>query len=148
MRRIQWSRKPDEWEREILKEYIEEMMSIGIDIRKHYFFINLDTTDGAVEVIRYPEAAIIALANNLECSEIDALWCCGNFPGFLNEYREMLYWNDINGYRKYIVTTKTFDKLEQIKYHDSTFYSTSMLKAREEFTEIGFDVHKIIDVDD
>lgn len=148
MSRLLYSRSPDDWEKEIIKEYVEEMMAQGFDLQQHFFYVELDASDGAVEIIRYPEESVFALAKILECTNGEALWCCGNFPGFANDLREMLYWNDIDGYRKYIVTTKTFNQNKELTYHEATLYSQSKEKAHEEFTMLGFVVHKIEDVDD
>jgi len=143
-----WSRTPDQYEVEALQDYFTSLVKNRKRLDQLYFFVNLDTEDGGIEIIHYPARSIKAMANALECSEREALYCCGHFPGFLNEIRGMLYWSEIGGYKKFTITTRQLNNKEEEVFHDATLYHTSKEKAIGEMEQQGFQVYKIIDVDD
>jgi len=143
-----WSRTPDEYELEALQDYFASLIKDRKRLNNLYFFVKLDTEDGGIEIIHYPTNSIKAMAESLECTEREALYCCGHFPGFLNELRGMLYWVEIGGYKKYSITTRQLNQREEEVFHDATLYHTSKEKAISEMNKQGLEVHKIIDVDD
>lgn len=148
MRRMMWSRTPDKFEIEIVTDYIQDLARQNKDVSKYYIYVNLDTEDGGIEIVNYPVKSIEVVARELECSEREALYCVAVYPGFLSELRECLYWNDINDLKKFIVRTEDFDSLEYPIFHDAITYAESQEKAFNEFTDMGFKVHHIKDVDE
>ena len=142
-----WSRHPNNFELETVQEYVKSLVLDKVPIDTLYLFIDLDSSEENIEIVHYPEISIQALSNELECTPTEAVWCCVNFPGLLNDIREIQYWNDIGDYKKYIVTTKSHNELGDLFFHDATLFSVSQESARKEFESMGFDVHKIIDVD-
>lgn len=148
MRKIMWSRQPDEYEIEALQDYFRSLIKQKSSISDLYFFVDLDTRDGGIEIIHYPSISIEAMARALDCTNREALYCCGHFPGFLNELRGMFYWNEIGDYKKFHVRTRTFNKREEEVFHDATLYSESKEQAISEMKQQGFYVHEITDVDD
>ncbi len=143
-----WSRPPDKFEVEVVEDYIKQLIAQRRDFRAFYMYVNLDTEDGGIEIVNYPTKSIEVIAKNLECSNRDALYCCAAFPGFLSDIRNMLYWNGINDLCKYIVITKSYDDKEQVVLRESVTYAKTKQEAQKEFTDMGFIVNSIIDVDD
>lgn len=146
--RLIWSREPDIYEMDVVEDYIRGLILKRHDFSKVYIYVNLDTEEGGIEIQNYPEQSIKVLAKELGCSDKEALYCVGKFPGFLQELRGMLYWNDINDLKKFLITTKELDKKEQTIYHTAVSYATSKNKAHKEFIQMGFDVESIKDVDE
>lgn len=143
-----WSRTPDEYEVEALQEYFTGLYKKNKNLGQLYFYINLETEDGGIEIIHYPVHTIQAMAESLECTEREALYCCGHFPGFLNDLRGIFYWNEIGGYKKYSIQTRQLNQREEETIHDATMYHIGKDEAIAEMKKQGFDVHTIIDVDD
>lgn len=143
-----WSRQPDMYEMEVVEDYIRDLILKRFDVSKFFIYVNLDTEEGGIEIINYPEQSIKVLAKELGCSDKEALYCVGKFPGFLQELRGMLYWNDINDLKKFLITTRELDKKEQTVYRTAVSYATSKNKAHKEFIQMGFDVESIKDVDE
>jgi hypothetical protein len=148
MQRLMWSRTPDKFEVEVVEDYIQQLIKQRRDFRAFYIYVNLDTEDGGIEIVNYPSKSIQVIAKTLECTDREALYCCATFPGFLSEIRDILYWNGINDLRKYIVITESYDDKEKIVLSESVTYARTIQEAKKEFTEMGFIVNSITDVDD
>lgn len=133
---------------EVVEDYIRSLIYKRIDVANFYIYVKLDTKGEGIEIQTYPENSIEALANELDCSRKDALYCVGKFPGFLQELRGTLYWNDINDLKKFLITTKELDKEEKTVYHTAVSYAVNKDKAHKEFIQMGFDVESIEDVDE
>lgn len=146
--RLLWSRTPDEFEIEVVEDYIKGLIQKRVDFTKFFVWVELDSEEGGIEIINYPAQSIRVLANELECKEQEALYCVGKFPGFLQELRSMLYWNDINNLKKFVIKTKELDEREMPKYHTSVSYAENKNQAHKEFIQLGFDVESITDVDE
>ena len=143
-----WSRTPDDYEVQALQEYFTSLFKQNSNLKDLYFYVNLNTGDGAIEVLHYPDNTITAMAEALDCTEREALYCCGHFPGFLNELRGIYYWSGIGGYKKYSITTRTLNKREEESFHDATIYHIGKEEVIADLKKQGFDIHTITDVDD
>lgn len=146
--RVLWSRNPNEYELETVKEYVKELIDKRVNVSSQYMYINLDTPEGGIEIINYPVGAIKVLSQKLECRPMDALYCAAMFPGFQQDLMSYLYWNDINDLRKHIVTTKEYNEMEEEVLRTAVCYSSNKKEARLDFEAMGFLVHSIEDVDE
>jgi hypothetical protein len=122
----------DDFETEMMKLVFEQHDIID-HLKDNYIYIHIEE-DGEIEVLRFPDDMISKTCTDLFVTPRQAIEYLYSEETIEQEIAEMLYWADIDDYKKYVPVVKyEYDGQEENKvYADYYFF------AKDDYEAIDF----------
>lgn len=111
------------------------MMSLLLRYKQedYYYYVNVGK-DMDMNVTTYTSEEVQWQANELMCTDLQAVFAIAEYDGFYEDITELLWKNNIGGYNRYVAqTTDTLIKDEDVKHciakseKDAMFYFDTIL---------------------
>lgn len=111
------------------------MMSLLLKYKNedYYYYVNVGK-DMDMNVTTYASEEVQWQANELMCTDLQAVFAIAEYDGFYEDLTEILWKNNIGGYNRYVAqTTHTLIKDEDVKHciakseKDAMFYFDTIL---------------------
>lgn len=137
-----------DFETEMIKMVFEEHDIISY-LEENYIYIRIED-DGEIEVMRYPDDMIVRTCQDLFVTPKQSIEYLYSKEIIDQEIAELLYWIDIDEYKKYVPVVKyTIDGDEETKeYADYYFFAKDDYEAAEFMSRNAyFDYLFVEDVD-
>lgn len=145
--RVIFSTELDEYNAFRINQSIKPILE-RYNTNNNYFFVDLDLSFG-LNILTYDPDEVQWLARKLECTDREAVYSIYYYDGFLEDYKDILYENNINDYKRYtVMTISNLNNGEELDYGD--YIGESIEDATDYFNNIVAvpDIIKIIEHDE
>jgi len=116
----------------------------------HYMYVHL-VSHGETYISYYKDGKVKRLVNKEEMTIMEAVKYLHHSFGFFQELRELLYWNGINSFKKYVPCTgeiRTVDGIEPVT-EDECVFAKNEEEAKDLFKQSGVKgILYVIDIDE
>ena len=119
-------------------------------LNDHYMYVQL-ISQGETYVSFYRDSQVKRLVEREDMTIMNAVKYLHYSFGFFQELRELLYWNGINSFKKYVPCTgeiRTVDGIEPVT-EDECVFAKNKEEARDLFIQSGIKgILYVIDIDE
>ncbi len=148
--KIYWSEEPTVEQEILMTTFLKEK---GYDklLEKHHMYIFLSEKPEEVFFKLYKTSRVMHISKKYNFSADQVIEYLFDSFSFYQELREVLYWNSIGDYKKYVPCTgeiKTVNGTESVIENDCVFAKTEQ-EAELLFKDIGYsDLMYVVDIDE
>jgi len=148
--KIYWSEEPTVEQEILMTTFLKDK---GYDklLEKHHMYIFMSEKPEEVFFKLYKTTRVMHMSKKYNFSVDQVMEYLFDSFGFYQELREVLYWNSIGDYKKYVPCTgeiKTINGVESVIENECVFAKTEQ-EAEVLFRDIGYhDLMYVVDIDE
>lgn len=141
--RVVFNRSLTPEERETVSIYMASVL-ISNALEEYYYYVhvgNMDDREMSISISTFSAEEVQWQANELMCTDLQAVYAIAEYDGFYEELMELLWINEINDYDRYIAQTKASLTGDEHVRHciarsekDALFYFNSILGVEDIIT--------------
>jgi hypothetical protein len=134
--RVVFSRSLTPEEQEVVGIYVASVL-ISSTLEENYYYVdlgNVNDKDTSMKILTFSSKEVQWQANELMCTDLQAVYAIAEYDGFYEELMELLWVNEVNDYDRYIAQTEaTLVGDEPVRHciarseKDALFYFDSIL---------------------